>query len=66
MTLGDRVSFSWKKADGSTVAGEGEIISTPTSTHCLVAMDPKSNPVAPEGPHMVIWCTLTWLTPVAP
>jgi hypothetical protein len=65
MILGDRVSFSWKKASGEVVNGEGEIVSVPTSTHCLVAMDPKSNPIAPEGPHIVIWCTLTWLTAIS-
>jgi len=47
----------WVTASG--VAGSGEVLADEVDGHVPVAVD------APPGEeHRVIWCTVTWLTPI--
>lgn len=58
MRPGTKVSFRWLVKPSLEARGTGVIISLPDDAHALVAVDPEM-----EGaPHVVIYCTLTWLT----
>jgi len=54
----------WTLKDGTP--GKGTVISDEADGHVLVAVDPK--PDAPSAftreVHPVIYCTVTWLTPM--
>jgi hypothetical protein len=57
MNKGQRVSFSWGEPSH---VHYGTVICDEVDGHVLVAQDPDP----PEVRHSVIWCTVTWLTPV--
>ena len=55
MKKGTKVSWL---ADGATVRGHGVTIADEDGGHVLVAVEE-----IPTAYHMVIYCTVTWLTP---
>jgi hypothetical protein len=52
---------SWL-AEGATVRGHGVTISDEENGHVLVAVDGGVLSEIPIAYHMVIYCTVTWLT----
>lgn len=57
---GQRVSWL---AAGATVRGQGQVISEEENGRVLVAVDGGVFDAIPVAYHMVIHCTVTWLTP---
>lgn len=48
--------------DGTRLRGSGRTISDTEDGHVLVAVDGGAIPGIPSAYHMVIYCTVTWLT----
>jgi len=59
MKKGTRVSWL---AEGATVRGHGLVISDEENGRVLVAVDGGTFEYLPMAYHMVIYCTVTWLT----
>lgn len=59
MRKGTRVSWL---AEGATIRGHGTVISDEENGHVLVAVDGGALDHIPMAYHMVIYCTVTWLT----
>lgn len=59
MKKGTRVSWL---AEGASVRGHGVTISDEENGHVLVAIDGGVLYEIPVAYHMVIYCTVTWLT----
>lgn len=59
MKKGTRVSWM---AEGATVRGHGITISDEEDGHVLVSVDKGVFEFIPAAYHMVIHCTVTWLT----
>ncbi len=59
MKKGTRVSWL---AEGATVHGHGTVISDEENGRVLVAVDGGTFENIPTAYHMVIYCTVTWLT----
>ncbi len=49
-------------AEGATIRGHGTIISDEENGHVMVAVDGGVLTSIPMVYHMVIYCTVTWLT----
>ena len=62
MNRGDKVKFSWVGPKGEKSEGTGTVVSDEDSSHVLVAQDPADGG---DPRHTVIWCAVTWLSPVA-
>jgi len=63
MQIGDRVTFKAPAAAEADVERvTGEIVGSPTSTHCMVAVDNEEHEA--DLPRIVVWCTLASLAPV--
>jgi Tfp pilus assembly protein PilZ len=62
MKKGTKVSWL---ADGASVRGHGVTISDEENGRILVAVDGGVLENIPAAYHMVIYCTVTWLTAVA-
>lgn len=60
MKKGTRVSWL---AEGATIRGHGTVISDEENGRVLVAVDGGVFEEIPMSYHMVIHCTVTWLTP---
>jgi len=63
MKKGTRVSWL---AEGDSVRGHGVTISDEQDGHVLVACDCGTFEYLPIAYHLVIYCTVTWLTPEPP
>lgn len=61
MKKGTRVSWL---AEGASVRGTGTVISEEDNGRVLVAVDGGTFENIPMAYHMVIYCTVTWLTPI--
>lgn len=59
MKKGTRVSWL---AEGATVRGHGTVITDEENGHVQVAVDGGTLEAIPIAYHLVIWCTVTWLT----
>jgi hypothetical protein len=59
MKKGTKVSWL---AQGAMVRGTGVTISDEENGHILVAVDGGGFQYIPRAYHMVIYCTVTWLT----
>lgn len=59
MKKGTKVSWL---AEGAAVRGHGVTISDKEGGHVLVAVDGGTFESIPRAYHMVIYCTVTWLT----
>lgn len=59
MKKGTRVSWL---AEGATVRGTGTVIVDECDGHVQVAVDKGVFDSIPLAYHVVIWCTVTWLT----
>lgn len=59
MKKGTRVSWL---AEGATVRGHGTVISDEENGRVLVACDVGTFQEIPLAYHIVIYCTVTWLT----
>ena len=59
MKKGTKVSWL---AEGATVRGKGTVISDEENGRVLVAVDGGTFDNIPTAYHMVIYCTVTWLT----
>ena len=62
MKKGTRVSWL---VEGASVRGHGTVISDEENGRVLVAVDGGTFDSIPTAYHMVIYCTVTWLTPEA-
>jgi len=59
MKKGTKVSWL---AEGATIRGHGTVISDEENGRVLVAVDGGCFEYIPMAYHMVIYCTVTWLT----
>jgi len=59
MRKGTRVSWL---AEGATIRGHGTVISDEENGHVLVSCDGGTFQEIPIAYHVVIHCTVTWLT----
>ena len=59
MKKGTRVSWL---AEEATIPGSGTLISDEENGRVLVAVDGGVFEAIPKAYHMVIYCTVTWLT----
>lgn len=59
MKKGTRVSWL---AEGASIRGHGIVISDEQDGHVMVAVDGGGFEHIPMAYHVVIYCTVTWLT----